>query len=212
MRSPCSLGTMPTSVTTSSASCASTCPRSWRTCTRSPTGAISYCRRGRFLNTRFGLTSTSAPRGGSLRSRGSCEPCTAPCVGGTCSRPCEPIGNGRPCFLRTAGGPGARGDAEKQSSIEDSGRRPRARSKRPSCSTGGRGTTCGTKATRPSRATYTHTVRPPSVSPSGGLCVSSIFLSARAALGVLGHARSDAAFLRTSRESFVRLFTPFRSA
>ena len=32
-------------------------------------------------------------------------------------------------------GPGARGDAEKQSSIEDSSRRPRARSKRPSCST-----------------------------------------------------------------------------
>ena len=30
MRSPCSLGRVPTSVTTSSASCASTCPRSWR--------------------------------------------------------------------------------------------------------------------------------------------------------------------------------------
>ena len=120
----------------------------------------------------------------------------------TCPRPCEPIGSGRPCFLRTAGGPGARGDAEKQSSIEDSSRRPRARSKRPSCSTGGRGTTCGTKDTRPSRAPHTHTVRPPSVSPSGGLCVSPIFLSARAALGVLGHARSDAEFLRTSRDSF----------
>ena len=73
--------------------------------------------------------------------------------GGTGPRPCETIGSGRPCFLRTAGGPGTRGDAEKQSSIEDSGRRPRAKSKRPSCSTGGRGTTCGTKDTRPSRAT-----------------------------------------------------------
>ena len=40
MRSPCSLGRVPTSVTTSSASCASTCPRSWRSCTRSSTSAI----------------------------------------------------------------------------------------------------------------------------------------------------------------------------
>ena len=115
-----------------------------------------------------------------------------------------------PVFLRTAGGTGVRGDAEKQSSIEDSGRRPRARSKRPSCSTGGRGTTCGTKDTRPSRATQP--VRTPSVSPSVGLRVISICPSARAALGVLGHARSDAEFLRTFRESFVRLFTPLRSA
>ena len=149
-----------------------------------------------------------------MRSRGSRAPCTAPCVSGTIPRSCGPVGSGRPCFLRTAGGPGARGDAEKQSSIEDSSRRPRARSKRPSCSTGGRGTTCGTKDTRPSRATHTHTVRPPSVSPSGGLCVSSIFLSARAALGVLGHARSDAEFLRTSRDSFghfaIRLFVYLR--
>ena len=36
--------------------------------------------------------------------------------------------------------------------------------------------------------------------------MSSIFLSARASLGVLGHARSDAEFLRTFRDSFVRLF------
>ena len=50
------------------------------------------------------------------------------------------------------------------------------------------------------------------VSPSGGLCVSSIFLSARAALGVLGPARSNAEFLGTFRDSFVRLFTPLRSA
>ena len=153
-----------------------------------------------------------APRGGSWISCGSRAPCTAPCVSGTIPRSCGPVGSGRPCFLRTAGSPGARGDAEKQSSIEDSSRRPRARSKRPSCSTGGRGTTCCTKDTRPSRATHTHTVRPPSVSPSGGLCVSSIFLSARAALGVLGHARSDAEFLGTFRDSFVRLFTPLRPA
>ena len=204
MRSPCSLGRVPTSVTTSSASCASTCPRSWRSCTRSPTCAIQ---------TRFGVTLRHAPRGGSWISCGSRAPCTAPCVSGPGPRSCGPVGSGRPCFLRTAGGPGARGDAEKQSSIEDSSRRPRARSKRPSCSTGGRGTTCCTKDTRPSRATHTHT-RPPSVSPSGGLCVSSIFLSARAALGVLGHARSDAEFLRTSRDSFghfaIRLFVYLR--
>ena len=192
MRSPFSLGRVPTSVTTSFASCASTCPRSWRTCTRSPTGAISCCRRWRFLNTRFGLTSTPAPRGGSLRSRGSGAPCTAPCVSGTFPRPCGPVGSGRPCFLRTAGGTGVRGDAEQSPSTEDSSRRSRARSKRPSCSTGGCGTTCCTKDTRPSRAT--HTVRPPSVSPSVGLHMRSIVPSASVALGVLGHARSDAEF------------------
>ena len=71
-------------------------------------------------------------------------------------------------------------------------RSPRARSKRPSCSTGGSDTTCCTKDTRPSRATPT--VRPPSVSPSVGLHMSLICPSARAALGVLGHARSDAEF------------------
>ena len=94
-----------------------------------------------------------------------------------------------PVFLRTAGGTGVRGDAEQSPSIEDSRRRPRARSQRPRCSTGGSGTTCGTKDTRPSRATQP--VRPPSVSPSVGLHMRSIVPSARAALGVLGHARSD---------------------
>ena len=87
MRSPCSLGRVPTSVPTSSASCASTCPRSWRSCTRSSTSAIQ---------TRFGVTSTPAPRGGSLRSRGSCAPCTVPCVSGARPRPCGPVGRGRP--------------------------------------------------------------------------------------------------------------------
>ena len=38
MKSPCSLGTMPTSVTTSSASCASTCPRSWALLHEDPAG------------------------------------------------------------------------------------------------------------------------------------------------------------------------------
>ena len=94
-----------------------------------------------------------------------------------------------PVFLRTAGGTGVRGDAEQSPSIEDSRRRPRARSQRPRCSTGGSGTTCGTKDTRPSRVTQL--VRPPSVSPSVGLHMRSIVPSARAALGVLGHARSD---------------------
>ena len=88
MRSPCSLGRVPTSVTTSSASCASTCPRSWRSCTRSSTSAIQ---------TRFGVTSTPAPRGGSVRSRGSRAPCTVPCVSGARPRPCGPVGSGRPC-------------------------------------------------------------------------------------------------------------------
>ena len=64
-----------------------------------------------------------------------------------------------PVFLRTAGGTGVRGDAEQSPSIEDSSRRPRARSKRPRCSTGGSGTTCGTKDTGPLRATQP--VRPP---------------------------------------------------
>ena len=158
MRSPCSLGRVPTSVTTSSASCASTCPRSWRSCTRSSTSA---------LQTRFGVTSTQAPRGGSLRSCGSRAPCTAPCVSGARPRPCGPVGSGHPCFLRTAGGTGVRGDAEQSPSTEDSSRHPRARSKRPSRSTGGSGTTCGTKDTGPSRVTPA--VRPPFVSPSAGL-------------------------------------------
>ena len=87
MRSPCSLGRVPTSVTTSSASCASTCPRSWRSCTRSSTSAIQ---------TRFGVTATQAPRGGRLRRRGSRAPCTAPCVSGARSRPYGPVGRGRP--------------------------------------------------------------------------------------------------------------------
>ena len=90
-----------------------------------------------------------------------------------------------PVFLRTAGGTGVRGDAEQSPSIEDSSRRPRARSQRPRCSTGGSGTTCGTKATRPSRATQL--VRPPSVSPSVGLRMRSIVPSAsRAAHGRTG--------------------------
>ena len=65
-----------------------------------------------------------------------------------------------PVFLSTAGGTGVRGDAEQSHSIEDSRRRPRARSQRPRCSTGGRGTTCGTKDTRPSRATNSSGRRP----------------------------------------------------
>ena len=192
MRSPCSLGRVPTSVTTFSASCASTCPRSWRSCTRSSTSAIQ---------TRFGVTSTQAPRGGSLRSCGSRAPCTAPCVSGARPRPCGPVGSGHPCFLRTAGGTGVRGDAEKSPRAEDSSRHPRARSKRPSCSTGGCGTTCGTKDTGPSRVTPA--VRPPFVSPSAGLHMRSSFPSGRAALGGLEHANSDAEFLRTFRDSLV---------
>jgi hypothetical protein len=64
-----------------------------------------------------------------------------------------------PCFLRMAGGTGVRGDAATYPSTEDSSRRPRARSQRPRCSTGGCGTTCCTKDTGPLRATQP--VRPP---------------------------------------------------
>ena len=112
-----------------------------------------------------------------------------------------------PCFLRMAGGTGVRGDAEQSPSIEDSSRRPRARSQRPRCSTGGSGTTCGTKDTRPSRATQL--VRPPSVSPSVGLRMRSIVPSARAALGVLGHARSDARTLNSFGNIAMPLFSFF---
>ena len=170
-------------------------PRSWRSCTRSSTSAIQ---------TRFGVTSTPAPRGGSVRSRGSRAPYTVPCVSG--ARPAMRASRQwAPVFLRTAGGTGVRGDAEQSPSIEDSRRRPRARSQRPRCSTGGSGTTCGTTDTRPSRATQL--VRPPSVSPSVGLRMRSIVPSARAALGVLGHARSDARTLN----SFGHLATPLSS-
>ena len=82
---PVRLVTDKTSVTTSSASCASTCPRSWRTCTQSPTCAIQ---------TRFGVTAPQAPRGGRVISRGSRAPCTAPCVSGPGPRPCGPVGSG----------------------------------------------------------------------------------------------------------------------
>ena len=79
-------------------------PRSWRSCTRSSTSAIQ---------TRFGVTSTPAPRGGSLRSRGSRAPCTAPCVSGAGPRPCGPVGSGarassepaRGVVARVAGAP-----------------------------------------------------------------------------------------------------------
>ena len=114
-----------------------------------------------------------------------------------------------PVFLRTAGGTGVRGDAEQSPSIEDARRRPRARSQRPRCSTGGRGTTCGTEDTRPSRATQL--VRPPSVSPSVGLRLRSIVPSARAALGVLGHARSDARTLNSFGHLAMPLFSFFTS-
>ena len=83
-----------------------------------------------------------------------------------------------PVLPENGWGAGFRGDAEKYPSTEDSSRSPRARSKRPSCSTGGSDTTCCTKDTRPSRATPT--VRPPSVSPSVGLHMSLICPSARA--------------------------------
>ena len=112
-----------------------------------------------------------------------------------------------PCFLRMAGGTGVRGDAATYPSTEDSSRRPRARSQRPRCSTGGCGTTCCTKATRPSRATQL--VRPPSVSPSVGLRMRSIVPSARAALGVLGHARSDARTLNSFGNLAMPLFSFF---
>ena len=112
-----------------------------------------------------------------------------------------------PCFLRMAGGTGVRGDAATYPSTEDSSRRPRARSQRPRCSTGGGGTTCCTKDTGPPLATQL--VRPPSVSPSVGLRMRSIVPSARAALGVLGHARSDARTLNSFGNLAMPLFSFF---
>ena len=118
-----------------------------------------------------------------------------------------------PVFLRTAGGTGVRGDAEQSPSIEDARRRPRARSQRPRCSTGGCGTTCCTKDTGPSRADPTRQA------------------AVRIAVSRLAHAldrplrkgrpgrprtrqigRSDAEFLRKSRDAFVLFFSPLRSA
>ena len=72
---------------------------------------------------------------------------------------------------------------------------------------GGCGTTCCTKDTGPSRATQL--VRPPSVSPSVGLRMRSIVPSARAALGVLGHARSDARTLNSFGHLAMPLFSFF---
>ena len=97
----------------------------------------------------------------------------------------------------------------KSPSTEDSSRHQRARSKRPSCSTGGCGTTCGTKDTGPSRVTPA--VRAPFVSPSAGLHMRSSVPSGRAALGGLEHAHSDAECLRTFRDSLVLVFVPLRS-
>ena len=187
MRSPCSLGRVPTSVTTSSASCASTCPRSWRSCTRSSTSAIQ---------TRFGVTSTPAPRGGSLRSRGSRAPCTAPCAvwrqapAMRASRQWAPVlpencwGHRRSWRRRTV--PQYRGFKPTPTSqiteakVFDWWERYHLRHE---------------GYTRPSRATQL--VRPPSVSPSVGLRMRSLVPSARAALGVLGHAGSDARTLNS---------------
>ena len=198
MRSPCSLGRVPTSVTTSSASCASTCPAIMEE-----------------LHTIVDLSDPDEIR----RDIDACAtrwPLEKPWITRTMHRTVRVWRQApamrasrqwAPVFLSTAGGTGVRGDAEQSPSIEDSSRRPRARSQRPRCSTGGRGTTCGTKDTRPSRATQL--VRPPSVSPSVGLRMRSIVPSARAALGVLGHARSDARTLNSFGHLAMPLFSVF---
>ena len=202
MRSPCSLGRVPTSVTTSSASCARPPaiiedlhtiadlrdPDQIRR--DSDAGATRWPRDQPWITRTMHRTVRVWPRAPAMRA----------------SR------QWGPCFLRMAGGTGVRGDAATYPSIEDARRRPRSRSKRPSCSTGGCGTTCCTKDTGPLRATQP--VRPPSVSPSGGLRVSSIFPSARAALGVLGYARSDSRTLNSFGNLAIHLFffTPLRSA
>ena len=82
------------------------------------------------------------------------------------SRPWAP-----PCSREQLGAPAFVADADQSPSIEDSSRRPRARSQRLRCSTGESGTSCGTKDTRSSQATQL--VRPPSVSPSIGLRLRS---------------------------------------
>ena len=75
MRSPCSLGRVPTSVTTSSACLV-------RKYVPAIIEELAHNRRPAAIQTRFGVTATPAPRGGRVISRGSRAPCTAPCVSG----------------------------------------------------------------------------------------------------------------------------------
>ena len=162
MRSPCSLGRVPTSVTTSSASCARPPaiiedlhtiadlrdPDQIRR--DSDAGATRWPRDQPWITRTMHLTVRVWPRAPAMRA----------------SR------QWGPCFLRMAGGTGVRGDAATYPSTEDACRRPRSRSKWPSCSTGGCGTTCCTKDTGPLRATQP--VRPPPCRrPTAYACVRS---------------------------------------
>ena len=137
MRSPCSLGRVPTSVTTSSASCA-----------RPPAimedlHTIADLRDPDQIRRDSDAGATRWPRDQPwiTRTMHRTRACLAP---GPAMRASRQWG---PCFLRMAGGTGVRGDAATYPSTEDARRRPRSRSKRPSCSTGGCGTTCCTKDT-----------------------------------------------------------------
>ena len=151
MRSPCSLGRVPTSVTTSSASCA-----------RPPAiiedlHTIADLRDPDQIRRDSDAGATRWPRDQPWITRTMHR--TAPCVSGPGPRAMRASRQWGPCFLRMAGGTGVRGDAATYPSTEDARRRPRSRSKRPSCSTGGCDTTCCTKDTGPLRATQP--VRPP---------------------------------------------------
>ena len=197
MRSPCSLGRVPTSVTTSSALCA-----------RPPAiiedlHTIADLRDPDQIRRDSAAGATRWPRDQPWITRTMHRTVRvwrqAPAM-----RASRQWG---PCFLRMAGGTGVRGDAATYPSTEDACRRPRSRSKRPSCSTGGCGTTCGTKDTGPLRAP----------NPSGRRRVAVRRLTREFDLpfrkGCPGRprarqiGRSDAEFLRKYCVSFVLFFT-----
>ena len=162
MRSPCSLGRVPTSVTTSSASYA-----------RPPViiedlHTIADLRDPDQIRRDSDAGATRWPRDQPWITR-TMHRTVRVWLRAPAMRASRQWG---PCFLRMAGGTGVRGDAATYPSTEDACRRPRSRSKRPSCSTGGCGTTCCTKDTGPLRATQP--VRPPPCRrPAAYACVRS---------------------------------------
>ena len=173
-------------------------PRSWRSCTRSSTSAIQ---------TRFGVTSTPAPRGGSVRSRGSRAPCTVPCVSGARSRPCGPVGRGRPCSREQLGAPAfvATPNSPPVSRIQADAHEPDHR---------GRGVRLVGAVPLAARRIRDHRGRPnssgrrPYRRQSACACARSSPPQG-AALGVLGHARSDARTLNSFGNLAMPLFSFF---
>ena len=142
MRSPCSLGRVPTSVTTSSASYA-----------RPPViiedlHTIADLRDPDQIRRDSDAGATRWPRDQPWITR-TMHRTVRVWLRAPAMRASRQWG---PCFLRMAGGTGVRGDAATYPSTEDACRRPRSRSKRPSCSTGGCGTTCCTRHVAPAQA------------------------------------------------------------